>query len=439
MMKLISFIKETCVNAARIVTSKKGLKNLFRISLYRNAVYLMLNSIILAGTGFFFWMIATRLYPTEVVGLASAAISAVGLLALLSTLGLDFGLIRFLPRSGEKATDMINSSFTIAGLVSITLSLIFLAGLGIWSPALLPIREHSIFFVAFFVFTGAVTLDGFTRRAYIASRRADLALVQGLIFGLLRFIPLVLLAGVFSVFGVFASWGIGISLALAPGIFLFLPRIQSGYRPLPHISRHAINEIVRFSFANYVANLLWVIPTLVLPLMVINLLGAEANAYFYIGWAIGNMLFMIPTAMSFSLFAEGSHNEEESSSLVKRSLKLTFFLLIPAMAIIFFRANKVLLLFGTAYSENAVRLLQILVISALPVTVNHIYFSIKRVEKKMKGVVAMNVLIAVIALVLSYFLLLQVGVSGAGIGWLTSHGIVALGIVGGTLLRRRAM
>lgn len=91
------------------------------------------------SSGFFFWVIAARLYPVEGIGLASAAISAMGLLALLSTLGLDYGLIRFLPNASEKAKDMINSCFTLGGLVSIILALAFLAGLNIWSPVLISI------------------------------------------------------------------------------------------------------------------------------------------------------------------------------------------------------------------------------------------------------------------------------------------------------------
>ena len=72
--------------------------------LYRNSLYLISNSTILALTGFVFWTLAARLYPVDSVGLASAAISAMGVLSLLATLGLDYALLRFLPDSGEQAT-----------------------------------------------------------------------------------------------------------------------------------------------------------------------------------------------------------------------------------------------------------------------------------------------------------------------------------------------
>lgn len=422
--------------AIDIITSRRKLKQVAATPLYRNAVYLMLNSAILAIAGFFFWAIAARLYPVKGVGLASAAISAMALLAMLSTMGLTYGLIRFLPSAGEKANGMINSCFTIGGGTSIALSLIFLAGLSFWSPALLPIREQPVFFAAFIIFTAAMTLQSFTNQTFIAKRKTEFALWQGLIFGLIRFIPLVALASLFRTFGIFASWGIAASLAIVVSLFFFLPKIQAGYRPLPAISKQTINNMMHFSFANYAASLLWSIPASVLPLMVVNMLGAEQNAYFYIGWAVGSILFTIPLTTSFSLFAEGSYNEERLPGDVRRSLKLTLLILIPAIIIIFFLGDKILLFFGAAYSENATRLLRLLALSAFPVSLNYIYFSIKRVEMQMKSVIALSAFMAVATLALSYVLLLRVGIIGAGIAWLVSQAVVAV-VTGCKLWRRR--
>jgi len=412
------------------VTSRQKLKSLYGVSLYRNAIYLMLNSAMLALTGFFFWVIAARLYPVEGVGLASAAISAIGLLALLSTLGLDYGLIRFLPNAGEKASKMINSCFTLGALLSIILALIFLAGLNIWSPALLPIREHPVFFAGFVIFTIANLLTTLLRQTFIAQRKAKFAFIaHGLIFGLLRFIPVVILAGTFRTFGIFASWGIALAVAILIGTMLLLPHSQIGYRPLPAIEKGAISDMMHFSSANYSANIFWAIPSLILPLMVVNLLGAEQNAYFYIAWAISTILFWIPVAASLSLFAEGSHDEEKLGENFRKSLKLTFFLLIPAIAIIFLLGNKILLLFGTAYSENATKLLQILAISALPLSLNYIYFSVKRVEMRMKEVIGLSAFIAVATLALSFFLLPRIGILGAGVSYLVAQ-VIATSIIG---------
>lgn len=423
---LASFIKETFIGAFKALTSKERLKSLYGVSLYRNAVYLMLNSVAVAVTGFVFWMLAARLYSTEAVGLGSATIAAASLLALLSTLGLDYGLIRFLPGSGEKSSALLNSCFTISGLVSIVVALIFLAGLGVWSPALLPIREHPIFFITFVIFTASATVNNLANRSFIAERKAGFALAQSLIGSLLRFIPLVVLAAFFHTFGIFASWGLGALIALPVGVFLFLPRVQAGYHPFLAIRKKVISEMAHFSSLNYIAALLWSAPALVLPLMVVNLLGAEANAYFYIGWSIGGILSLVPMAISFSLFAEGSHSEEKLKQEVKRSLRLILLILIPAIPIILLLGGKILLLFGKTYAENATKLLWIVALSALPLSLNYIYFSIKRVEMKLKGVVGLSGFIAIATLALAYVLLPQIGILGAGVAWLVSQGIAAL-------------
>ena len=434
---IISLFKSVFLDAFRLARyPREGLKSLYGVSLYRNAVYLMLSSAVGAATGFFFWMVAARLYPVEGVGLASAAISAVGLLALLSTLGLDYGLIRFLPNSGEKANKIINSCFTIGGIAAIALSLIFLAGLPFWSPALLSIRGHPVFFAAFVIFTAIITLQSFTRQTFVAERKAEFALWQGLIFGLLRFIPLVALASFFHTFGIFASWGVASSVAVATSIFLFIPRAQTGYFPFPVVKKEVVNEMAHFSAANYIATLIGGMPHFILPLMVINLLGAEQNAYFYIGYAIANILLTVPIAASFSLFAEGSCDEESLARNVARTLKLVLVILIPAIVIIFVLGDKILLLFGEAYSENATRLLWCLALSAFPASINSIYFSKKRVEKRMRSVVILNVIAAVAILGLSYFLLPTMGIVGAGVACLIGRGLVSLGIVGSLLHRR---
>lgn len=389
----------------------------------------MLNSGTLAFTGFVFWVVAARLYPTEAVGLASAAVSTMTLLALFSSLGLGYGLIRFLPSSGDEAKNMINSCFTISGALSIALACIFLGGVKLWSPALLPIREHPVFLTVFVVSTIATTFNTFTNRTFIGKRRANFALGQGLIFSLLRFVPLVILASFFQTFGIFASWGIAISLAVMIGILLFLPNVQTGYYPFPTVSKKIVGDIMPFSFANYTTDIFSAVTIYGLPLLVLNILGAEQNAYFYISWATSSILLMIPTSTSFSLFAEGSHSEGQLRQKIIKGLGFIAVILIPALVIVLLLGDRILLFFGRAYCENAARLLRTLALSALPFSINQVYFTAKRIERNMRNVVLLNGFVAIVTIALSYVLLSSIGIIGAGIGWLGSQSIVAMVVI----------
>ncbi len=411
------------------LTSKERLRQRLNVSLYRNALYLMTTHALTGGFGLVFWLVAARFYRAEDIGLASAAISAMMLLALLGTLGLDYALIRFLPNSGRVSGAMINSSLTLGGLASIIAALIFMAGLDLWSPALLFLRQHPVLFLAFVVFTAGTTLHMLVGRTFIAVRRAGFTLAQGVIFNVLRLVLVIILAAFFATFGILASWGLAAMAAVVIGVLLFLPRLHAGYRPLPVIKRKVVGELLHFSFTNYVTALLWFAPTFVLPLMVVNLLGAEANAYFYIAWAIANVLFAIPIATSFSLLAEGSHDEERLGRDTRRSLMFTFATVVPVALLIALVGDRVLLLFDPAYAENGTGLLRVLALSAVPLSLNHIYFGVKRVQMKMRGVVALSAFIAIATLALAWVLLPEMGILGAGIAWLSSQSVVALVIV----------
>ena len=76
--------------------NREELKKHLSDPLFKNAYFLMFSSLTSAGSGFF-WVIAARFYSTANIGLASAIISAMGLISMLSLLGFDISLVRFLP------------------------------------------------------------------------------------------------------------------------------------------------------------------------------------------------------------------------------------------------------------------------------------------------------------------------------------------------------
>jgi O-antigen/teichoic acid export membrane protein len=434
---IISFVKETLTDAGQVVATRGGVKNIYQVSLYRNAFYLVLYSAANSLTGILFWIAAARLYSTEAVGLASAGIAAIGLVAIFSSLGLDYGLIRFLPDVGNRASDTINTCFTTTGLITVVLAGIFMAGLAVWSPALLSIRESPAFLVSFLCLGLLFTVSGFAVQVFIARRQSGYTLAQGLIFGLSRFIPLFLLVSIYSSLGIYVSWGSAVAASALIGIFFFLPRVLKGYRPRLTIKKAVLTEMFRFSLANYISSIFWSLPMVVLPLTIVNILGAEQNAYFHVGWSVASVIFIIPVGTSQSLYAEGSHDQETLGREVRKSVKISLVLIVPALIIIMTLGDKILWLFGKAYSENTTKLIWIIAPSVIPMSINFIYLSIKRVQKRMKRAVFLTVFMAVITLSLSYFLLPVIGILGAGVAWLAGQAGAALFVIYEYLIGRR--
>ena len=422
------YIRRTAVEVVGIATSRELLRQHLRTPLYQNAYYLMGSTAVTAIFGMVFWVVTARLYPVTAVGLASAIIAALGLLSIFSNLGLGIGLIRFLPSAGEKSNSMVNTCFTLSGLASIVIALIFLAGLSVWSPALLPVTRHPAFFAAFVLLAPVWTLNTLVGAPFVAKRSAKFSFATNAIMSVLRVVLLIIFATIFgSAFGIFASTGIAMSAALLITAFWFLPKVLPGYFPVPAIRKEAMGELSRYSGGNYLARTLLEMPPLVLPLMVINILGAEMNAYFYIAWSVTQMLLVIPSAVFNSLFAEASNEEESLRANIAKSLKLVLLLQLPAILVVLIIASHLLQIFGAAYSENGALLLRIMALSAIPWAINYLYITIGRVRKDVISVIRVSAVMTCLTLGLSLFLMLSTGnLTGVAIGYLAGQSIVAV-------------
>jgi len=190
----------------------KQLKQHLNDPLFKNAYFLMLSSVTSAGSGFFFWLIAARFYSTSDVGLASAIIAAMGLISMLSLLGFDISLVRFLPERADKK-ELINSCLTISFIFALALIAIFIAGIDIWSPSLSIIKENKFLLLIFVVFTTIAPLRGLqSQGVFVGFRKTEYSFFQTIaIFVRLAIVPFLV---AFGVLGIYASYRLTPVLAL---------------------------------------------------------------------------------------------------------------------------------------------------------------------------------------------------------------------------------
>lgn len=397
--------------------------------LFKNAYFIMAGSALTSIFGFLSLLVATRLFSVEAVGLTTAAISALGIIAIFSELGLGIGLIRFLPWSGKNGNNMLNSCLTLCGLTSIVLSIIFLSGIRIWSPALLLIRQDISFFLAFVLFALVAALQPLVLNTYLARRNAKFIFISSLITSSLRLV-LVIIFAIFlnNTFGLFVSAGLAVAISLMISLKWLLPKVQCDYSPRITIKSDALRDMWHYSMGNYISRSVLLLTPLILPLMVVNILSAEMNAYFYVAWAITSILLVIPSSISNSLFAEGSNEEASLKTNTVKSLKLMLTLLIPLTIIIFILADNILMVFGQSYADNSPLFLRILVLSVIPYAVNYLYISISRVTRNLTNIIKITAILTGLSLGLSYFLMLKIGLVGVVIGYLAGQSIVATAV-----------
>src|SRR5205809_7583600 len=93
--------------------------------LYRNAIFIMLTSVISSGLGFFFWLIVANKYAKEDLGAAVTLFQTLGFIGALGNLGIGIGLIRYMGETEDKGK-MINAGLTLSGVVTLALCSLFL-------------------------------------------------------------------------------------------------------------------------------------------------------------------------------------------------------------------------------------------------------------------------------------------------------------------------
>lgn len=396
-------------------------------SLHKNAFYLMLNSVIGGFLGFIFWIVVAKYYSTSDVGLASAIISTASLLAMLSNLGFNMSMVRFLAGTKNRSQDLINSTFTIAGVFSIILAFIFIVNVGVLSPALTALKLNYIYAVGFALFTFSMVIVTIQDYIFIAKKRTEYILVKNLILGTKILFPILFVT--FGAYGIISSFFLSYLLALILGIFLLIPKIIQSYLPALTIKKNIADEILHFSFGNYIAMVLDNLPSLLLPIIILNLVAAEEAAYFYITWMIASLLYTVPKSVTTSLFSEGASDEIGFKNDVYKSIKSIMVLTIPTIILFFLLGDRILMMFGKDYSVNAIRLLELFAISTIPLAINQVYFTIKRIEKNMGSVIKMNALISIGTLGISYYYLPTHGLVSIGVAWLITQTLVSCLVV----------
>jgi O-antigen/teichoic acid export membrane protein len=386
---------------------------------------------------FLFWVVAARFYSAVDVGLVAALTSASGLMAMLASLGLPTGLLRFLPGSTDKRR-IVNSAFTASMIASLVASGIFVAGTSLWSPELVFLQEQAELSALFALVTIGTALSYTQSPAFIALRRPGLAFIHVAVCALLR-IPAAIALAKFGMVGLWGSWAIFLGLNLL--LFAVLFRLaEPGYFPSPALNVRVLKEILPFSVGNLGADVPYYAAVSVIPLMVLNILGPESTAYYYVAFRVGSAVLTIATFVGMSLLVEGSYDPGKLRQNVLRATRFSFLLLVPALLVIFLLGDKLLSLFGGDYSEQALIVVWLISAASLPHIVTEFFISVRRVQLRVKAVVLVAWAILILNIAFAWPSIVHLGLAGSGLGWLASYSAVAatiMALMGGRRLARR--
>jgi O-antigen/teichoic acid export membrane protein len=389
-------------------------------SLFRNAIYLVSSTSVMSALGFFFWVFVAHLYVPAQIGEASALISVSTLLSTLSLLGLNSGLMRFLPQSKDQSKD-INAAMIIVASVTI-LATVFYVLVGNKLGGNLALLSSSWHKFAFVILMTTVSLNTLTDAVFIANRKAQYHTVCYSSFGLVKLVlPLFLIP--LGSLGIYLAYIAAVIVSLAASYYFMWRRCGYHFKAAPNW--HLIRETKKYTSHNYVGDVLGGLPSQLLPLLIIRRLGAADVAYFAMAWMMANLLYIVPSATTQSLIAESSTQPGDQAIHIKRTISLLVKVLVPTISLSILIAPYLLNVFGARYQQHATVIFQLLAASTIFVAINYVSTTVLNLEKRTGGIIAaqsVNLIVTFIATAL----LIPYGLTGIGLAMSAGYAATSL-------------
>jgi O-antigen/teichoic acid export membrane protein len=389
-------------------------------TLTRNALFVMLTTLVNAGLGAIYWSVAAHRFSPSAIGVATAVVSAMMLASLITCSGLGTTLLEILPhRHGEAWSRAVAAVFAAGAVAGCIAGLICVAVLPMTSTHLNDLRTLGWMIavplsVSFF---SAATLTDYL---FLAEKRADLSLARTTTFGVVKIGLVIVAAAAFghgTALGVYLTWGAALLVSLGPAWVFATRLLKRSVRAAWHGLGGELRTFRGSIAGHHLLNALALLTGYMLPLVVTIRLSTNANAYFYIAWMVGNIFFVISASASGSFMAEASAHPERLMHLAVKTFRLVLVVLAPVALGVILLGHFALGLFGATYASRGYGLLMILLASAIPDAITNISVVVLRVQRRFAAAATINGVIAVATIGGAWLLARRDGLDGIGWAW----------------------
>ena len=379
----------------------------------RNSLYLILNMGVQASLGFGFWIIAARYFSTTSIGQASSLISASTLISFAGLLGLNTALVKYLPTSRQR-NRLITAGLTIVASCSTVIAIFYVILMPLISKPISFVAHSLPLAIGFIVLTAAGGVNLLTDSVFIAAGKSNYtAVVDGIVGGVAKIALIVVFAGTgaYAVFGAAAGGFLAAALA---SIWLICKVLR--WQPVFGGFGQVLKPILSFSGMNYVGNILNLLPTLVVPLIVVSKVGTSAAAYYYVSFQLASLLYSAAYSVENAFLAEGSQSSTVSRAILIRSARILVALCASSFIVVLLFGHVLLSAFGPKYGSNAESSLVPLTAAVLPIGAYYWCLTVLRLSNQLRAVVWCNVVYAAAVIGLA-FVMASRGLEAVAMAW----------------------
>jgi O-antigen/teichoic acid export membrane protein len=322
----------------------------------RNALALMLSTGGTSLLGLAFWGLAAHLYATDTVGRASAVISAMAMLSGIAQMDLNPLYPRYLPQAGPRTLRMVLLGYGTSTIVGLLLAIGFVV-LG-FGHKILPagFGPGTIFAVAV-VFWVVFTIQD----SVLTSLRATMWVpVENIAFAVVKLALLFAFVGG-GVLGIFLGWSLPVVVAIVVvNAYIFSRLIPNHERSSGGMSRlPPLRTMMSFAVSETLSNQSTIVARALMPILVVDRLGAAAGAYFYIPWLVATNFPLFIWYIATTAVVEVGFDRAKARRHLIRAIRLAALIVIPAGILLVTVGPEVLNLVKPGYGTHGATLLRL--------------------------------------------------------------------------------
>lgn len=415
----------------QLTRSVEALRDHLRIPLYANAYALIANQMLTSALGFLYWIVAARLYPTEVVGKNSAILSTILFVATAAELSFKAAMIRFVPRAGHKTGRLVGYA------LAVNLSAAFLLGLlvvtvGPHFSLTASLMESVDFWPGWLILAGMAWCVFYVQDGVlIGMRHALWVAVKNTMHSVIKIALLGLLVWLAAEYGILLSWFGPVPVLILAVQALILWRFLPAHKLMDTSQTRPVHrqEVFRSTLGDYAGSLLFESGVRILPLLVLNRLGEAQTAYYYQAWVVASPVYMLATNMASSFAVEASANMTRIGQTSRRILRQMARIIAPAVLLLWLVTPVMLYFFGPAYARESTPLLRWMLLATLPLTINTWFLNYARVTGNVRAIILVQGMTSLLAVGGSALWIGGHGIAAIGLAWLLAQTLVAMGVM----------
>ncbi|HET6734144.1 lipopolysaccharide biosynthesis protein [Mycobacterium sp.] len=394
-----------------------------------NTHALIVANVVTGALGLVFWVAAARLFPAKEVGIAAAQINSAVMLSFLSILSLDTIYERFLPVSGTHARSLLKHGFLLVAVVAA------LAGTALvvfgpresmfesgWEMASYPIL---VMVLAVFTLQDKATA-GLGVARWSAAKNA--------IHSMGKLIAVLALAWTGAAVSIVLAWGVTAAVIALYLLFALDRRSRSNPRFLGIPNLPPRQQLWSYFGSSFGITACWAVGNLAVPLIVLTQVGAEANAYFAVSWAIIIALYVTLDLIVSPYVAEAAANPGKVISLTWRMLRTLMVVTCMGSIGLAVVAPTMLSVVGAEYRSEGQGLLYLAAVFVPLAAVTAVYEGFARLQRRLRLLLLVRCVATVVIVGGSLILTRTAGVSGVGWACLAAETAAAAVLIGPVML-----